>query len=89
MNINTKGKGYLTADICSDKSVALIGDSFFKVSWTERKFPLFIFDNYIYNNSIPIGAATTSIELTNGNIISHLNKGPLLPVGRKSFLYIS
>ena len=61
INIKSKLKGNLVSDGCANTSAAAIGSGFVKVSKTEIKFTLVVFDDDISKKSIPIGSSATSI----------------------------
>ena len=73
MNLRTKLKRDILADVCADIIVAAIGNVFVEVSWTSRKVTLVGFDYDLSNKYIPIVAAATAIDLPNGAIIAQLN----------------
>ena len=78
MNLNTKGKGELVADECSNTIVLVIGSGFVYASWNERKVTLVVFYDNLSMKTITIGADATGIGLSNDNDITNLKKNQLL-----------
>ena len=78
MKNNTKGKSNTTEYGCSDTIVVAIGNGFVEYSQTYRKFTLVLFDDDLSDRYILIRYTTTAINLSNVNIVSYINKNPLL-----------
>ena len=77
------------ADRCVNTNGASFGNGLVEVSRTDRKVTLAWFDDYLFNKSILVGSATTSIDLSNGTIINHLNTTPLFHEGSNPLLSTS
>ena len=83
MNTKIKGKGKLTTDYCDNTSASYIinciivytsdnanKNDIFEVSQTERKETFVGFDHEL---SILTRDSATEIDLTNGDVIKHIN----------------